>query len=360
MSPPLASRDQNDTDAASPSRHPGIGIFAFLWRFLWLVARHWIPRYLPRFLPLLVAIGLAHWLGVSRLDADWAFLPPLGVLIFGGIGHFALRATQRDLLVIDLVERDLVERRRPPGRRLGAVHGSIRALGEPLVSPLSEIECVAYKYAITIPGGGDSASGYEPAYLGYHLAPTEIAGSERTFRLLAFPNLHPFESVSASRVRARRHVREITPQPAIPLVDTWPTEDRLRREPRESVAIDLHLDDVRDWTKAEVEEQALVHGTRACVIGEVDDEAGAILPPFRHTGHSVWIYPGSPRSVLTSLRDESRLGAGCAVLFVALGLTSLLMPVSPVVALAAGALLLTGLGSPRTVIRWLRRTRIGG
>lgn len=355
----MASRDLNDTDAASPSRRSRIGWFAFLWRFLWLVARNWIPRYLPRILPLLVAVGLAHWLSVSRLDADWDFVPALGVLVFGGIGLFALRATQRDLLVIDLVERDLVEGRRPPGRRLGAVHGSIRALGEPLVSPLSETDCVAYEYTISIPGLGASATGTEPAYVGYHLVPTEIAGSERTFRLLAFPDLHEFESGLASRMRARRHVREITPRPAMTVIDVWHTEDRLRREPRESVAIDLHLDDVRDWTETEVEERALGHGTRACVIGVVDDEAGAILPPFRHTGHSVWIYPGSPRSVLTSLRHESRFGAGCAVLFVAFGLIFLLIPISPVVALAAGALLLTGLGSPRTLIRWLRRLRRG-
>lgn len=325
-----------------------IGFFPFACRLAWFTIRHLIPRHGYSLLPLLVTVVVSFWFSQEKMAGGWTTLPPLGVLVFGGIGLFAARATASDLLVEELVTQDLLVGRTGT-RELGAVHGSIRALEDPLISPLSGIECVAYKYMIGVPNEGESATVTETAYLGYHFVPTEIVGREGSYRLLAFPDLHRFESGSASRKRAREHVAGLTAQPGIPIIDAWLTEDRLRRQTFERFAADFEIRGVHDWTEATVEERALPEGTKACVIGLVDREERVVRPPFPHARHGALVYPGTPQSVIALLRDESGVGTGFAVVFLALALAAFLFPLSPIVALASGGAFLLLLRWPGTV-----------
>lgn len=331
-----------------------IGFFPFVLRLAWFTIRHLIPRHGMSLLPLLVPVAICYWFSQEMMADGGSILLPLGVLVFGGIGLFAARVTARDFLVEELVTQDLLVGR-TKNRALGAVYGSIRALEEPLVSPLSEIECVAYKYMIGVPNEGESATVTETAYFGYHFVPTEIVSREGSYRLLAFPDLHRFESDGASRKRAREHVAKLTAQPGIPIIDRWLTVDRLRQQPCERFAADFELRGIKDWTEATVEERALPVGTKVCVIGLVDKEERVVRPPFSQSRHMALVYPGTPQSVISQLRDESGVGTGFAVVFLALGLAAFLYPLSPIVALASGAAFLLLLRWPRTVHSLLAR-----
>lgn len=114
---------------------------------------------------------------------------------------------------------------------------------------------------------------------------------------------------------------------------------------------------VDDWTEVTVEERALREGTRACVVGLIDDDERVVRPPFPFTRKRAWVFPGSPQSVVAGLRSDCGVGAGIAIVLLAMGVAAFLFPVSPLLGLACGTSLLFFLRRPGLVLSALSKAR---
>ena len=102
--------------STNPSDRSGgrrVDRFTFAWLLGKLALHRFVPRLMRQAGPLLVLSAICWWYGSKKIDNAWA--PPLGVLLFGGIGLFAARGAGEDELHKDLV-RNLVDGVRPSNR----------------------------------------------------------------------------------------------------------------------------------------------------------------------------------------------------------------------------------------------------
>jgi hypothetical protein len=165
------------------------------------------------------------------------------------------------------------------------VSGTVRALGVPLIAPLSGVECAGYMYRLWYATLGSNRRAVEvPVYWGYAWRPFAIDGSAMRYTVLAVPHLdvEPTRfSTDEARDRARATVAATSFEGGHPLSDVA-SAFAIAREMFENTDGEVR----RDWKRPDdthdpgallLEETVLPIGATASVYGTWSVQRSAIV-----------------------------------------------------------------------------------
>jgi hypothetical protein len=159
---------------------------------------------------MLVLLGALTWAyhgyalaGLEEPIVDWGLAFLAAVFAAGSVGSI-IDAIQKRGVAAALRRADRGEPPRDGG--FAAAVGELHPIGQPLLSPLRGIPCVAYEYKMR---GKDAGLA---AYSGHALTPSVIRGAKGDVRLCGYPDLDelPFDEVEGeeARERAARYVAQ--------------------------------------------------------------------------------------------------------------------------------------------------------
>jgi hypothetical protein len=196
----------------------------------------------------------------------------------------------------------------PIDGQVTVVHGAVRALGHPLVSPLSGTNCVAYLYNMhyyTVDAQRHRQK--TPVYWGYACIPFAVDSAAARYRVMAAPELsilantygdeeaiqraRAFVSATQFQEMDRSVLGEL--QTAFNLVGKFFSDDS--GEARKDWA---RNEDARDAKDLILEEIVLPMDTQATVIGTWSAEQNGLIPKQAKTGNiGVTVILGPPESL---------------------------------------------------------------
>ncbi|MFO1519619.1 MAG: hypothetical protein U1F57_08180 [bacterium] len=147
------------------------------------------------FILFLIALTVAYSLFLRRFipsDGVWflGFFGSLSLLLLAG----ALRTSWDTFKKVGAIRDALNGRPFEEGKIIAAV-GSIRADGDPLLSPIQQKPCVAYEtelYHRSSRPSSESSQAHSYVYVGVGMTPCRIATMQGEVRLLGFPLLEEF------------------------------------------------------------------------------------------------------------------------------------------------------------------------
>jgi hypothetical protein len=206
---------------------------------------------------------------------DWglsAFAAVFSTIAVGGV----LEAIQKRGIAAALRRADRGERARD-GEFAAAV-GELHPTGEPALSPLGGVPCVAYEYRMR--GGGVGVASYS----GHGLVPSVIRGTRGETRLCGYPDLDEvdFEELSGDEVRERaaRYVRD-TRFEKLRVRDVFSALRELYRDDDGSLRLDYRNPDApADPSGLSFEEKVVPVGEEVRVLGVWSERSGGLVNDY--------------------------------------------------------------------------------
>ena len=264
------------------------------------------------------------WYGAHELfypPGDW--IGAAIVSLFFALGTGAIRKARierRDASIVAKPEG-------PPkdGERV-AISGTIEPLGDPLRSPFSGTECVAYDYSITHipklpPLLDDRSSSHRQQNSpvtdrsGFALAPSIIRSGVREIRLLAFPGLERFPASDLGEgtlERAKAYVAA-TKFEEQSVLGAPAQVRRLLEDRTGDVRVDWKLSSHSTLEDSGFMERYVPVGAKACVVGLYSAKENAIVPQGGVGGTR--LIRGTRAEALEFLRDTGTGSIIAAILF---------------------------------------------
>ncbi len=206
----------------------------------------------------------------------------------------------------------------PEDGKLITVVGRIRATGPALRAPFSQRACLLYQYEVSRSSTGNSGDNPK-AFAGFALTPSVIDGSNRSIKLLGFPELEGFDSETLDGemelANARAYIAA-TPfedmQGFAALGKVWGAVKERIADDDGSVRKDWQMvDKSYDISDSTLTEEIIVSGEQVCATGVYSAAKGGIVSDLSKALNK--LVKGDAQQSAALLRSEG-LGQGIASL----------------------------------------------
>ena len=202
--------------------------------------------------------------------------------------------------------------------KLIRVVGRIRATGPALSAPFSQRVCLLYQYEVSRPSTGDRSDNLK-AFTGFALTPSVIDGSNRSIKLLGFPELEGFDTETqegeAEFENARAYIAATTfedMQGLSALRNVWGAVKERIADDDGNVRKDWQMvEKSYDISDSTLTEEIIVSGDQVCAIGVYSAAKGGIVSDLSKALNK--LVKGDAQQSAALLRSEG-LGQGVASL----------------------------------------------